>query len=179
MLSIEVVLSEKINDKNEFVIGDSFTLEMEHSLASVSKWESKFEKPFLTDVEKTPEEILEYIKFMTLTPDVPKNVYEALSPSNVQSINDHIAAKMTATWFPKHSSSNGNPEIITSEIIYYWMVSCGIPFECETWHLSRLLTLIQVCQRKNTPPKKMSKSEAIRQQRELNARRRKQYGSSG
>ena len=179
MLSIEVVLSEKINDKNEFVIRDSFTLEMEHSLASVSKWESKFEKPFLTDVEKTPEEILEYIKCMTLTPEVPEKVYGALSSSNVEKINDHIAAKMTATWFPKHSSSKGNPEIITSEIIYYWMVSCGIPFECETWHLSRLLTLIQVCQRKSTPPKKMSKSEAIRQQRELNARRREQYGSSG
>jgi len=179
VLSIVVPLTEKINDKNEFVIGDSFILEMEHSLASLSKWESKFEKPYLSDSEKTPEEVLEYIKCMTLTPDVPDSVYASLSSDNVDSITNHIAAKMTATWFPKTVPSKGNKEIVTAEVIYYWMVSCNIPFECETWHLNRLLTLIQVCQRKSMPPKKMSKSEAIRQQRELNARRREQFGSSG
>jgi hypothetical protein len=178
VLKVVVPLSEAINDKNEFVIEDSFTLEMEHSLASLSKWESNFEKPFLT-TDKTPEQIFWYVKAMTLTQDVPDDVFEKLSKENAETINNYIGAKMTATTFPEERSSKENPEIITAELIYYWMISFNVPSEYQYWHLNRLLTLIQVCSRKNAPPKKMKPIDVMRQNADLNARRRAESGSSG
>lgn len=179
MLTIVVPLSEGINDNNEFVTAESFTLQMEHSLASLSKWESKFEIPYLSS-EKTTEQVMWYVKeAMTLTPDVPDVVFSSFSKENVKAIEDYISAKMTATWFPKGKSSKQNQEIITSEIIYYWMITCGIPVEFERWHLNRLLTLIEVCFRKNAPPKKMTPQEIYQQNMELNRRRRAATGSSG
>lgn len=178
MLTIVVPGAEHFdNDAQEFFTVGDVTLELEHSLVALSKWESEFEKPFLAKAEKTDEEIFGYMKAMCLTPNVPAEVWYRLSEENVMAINSYIEAKMTATWF--NTREGRSSETITSELIYYWMVAFQIPFECETWHLNRLFTLIKVCNEKNSPPKKMSKSEIAARNRELNAQRKAQLGTSG
>jgi hypothetical protein len=163
----------------EFTSSPSITLELEHSLVSLSKWESEFEKPFLNEKEKTTEETLGYIRAMTLTSNVPPEVYLRLSKENLDSIRTYIDAKMTATWFSDSSNAPKSREVITAEIIYYWMVTFQIPFECQYWHLGRLLTLIRVCSIKNAPPKKMSRADQAAHNRSLNAQRRAKLGSRG
>lgn len=180
MLIITVKMSEGLNENTrEFVATDVFKLEMEHSLVSLSKWESKFEKSFLHTKEKTSDEILWYIKAMVLTPDVPEDVFLNLSEDNIVEIDVYLGSKMTATWFRDDPNQKPSREVVTSELIYYWMFSSGIPKECENWHLNRLMTLIQVFSQKNKPQKKMSRSEIARQHRDLNAQRRAQMGTSG
>jgi hypothetical protein len=180
VLTIAVPLSEVLNEAtHEFVVHESFQLELEHSLVSVSKWESIFKKPFLGETEKTFEETIGYVKAMTLTPNVPPEIYGKLSNENVEEIQRHIGAKMTATTFPDQGDQPRSREKITAEIIYYWMVALNIPFECQYWHLDRLLALIRVCNLKNAPQKKQSKSEMMAQRRKLNAERRARSGSSG
>ena len=165
-------------DNNEFIMFNKQVLQLEHSLVSISKWESKWHIPFLDGKDKTLEQIIDYVRCMTITQNVKPEVYNRLTEDNLKAINDYIENPMTATTF---SDINQRPsrEIITSEIIYYWMVSFNIPFECQKWHLNKLLTLIKVCNIKNSPPKKMSRQEILSRNRALNEARKKNLNTRG
>ena len=179
MLTIRVGAVEAFDDSTqEFVATGGTPIQLEHSLASLSKWESEFEKPFLSTNEKTLDELTFYIKVMTLTPDVPDELYYKLSEKNIEEINAYINKKMTATWFSA-ATPETTKEIVTAELIYYWMTAFQIPFECQYWHLNRLFTLIRVCSMKHEKPKKMSRAEVARRNRELNEQRKAQLGTRG
>lgn len=165
--------------KREFITTKEQTLQLEHSLVSLSKWESKWCKPFLTKDKKSIEETIDYIRCMTLTQNVDPYVYSALTNEHIERINEYIEAPMTATWFSEEKNNKPNREQITAELIYYWMIALNIPFECQKWHLNRLLTLIRVCNVKNQPPKKMSKKDLINRNAKLNAERRKLLNTRG
>ena len=166
-------------NKEEFINTKEQTLQLEHSLVSLSKWESKWNKPFLSKDTKTEEEELDYIKCMTITQNVDPNVYKFI-PLNVrEEIKEYINAPMTATWFSEDKNTKSSSEQITSELIYYWMIAQNIPFECEKWHLNRLITLIKICNIKSQPPKKMGKKAIMSRNATLNAARRKQLNTKG
>jgi len=183
MLRITILGKEHYDEsKNEFVTLGDEVLELEHSLVSLSKWESEFEIPFLSEEhKKTPEQTMSYIRYMTLGEERPDELYDRMSAENVAEISAYIDRKMTATWFTENPKARGprSTEIVTAELIYYWMVALQIPFECQHWHLKKLLTLIQVCSLKNQPAKKMSKRDAMSQQRSLNAARKARMGTNG
>lgn len=180
MLQITIPGTELWDEKLEqFVYTKDETLQLEHSLISLSKWESKWCKVFLSKEEKTTEETIDYIKCMTITPRVDPSVYDRLTQDNIKQIQEYIAAPMTATYFSKEAGGKVNREQVTSELIYYWMIAMQIPFECEKWHLNRLLTLIRVCNIKNQPPKKMSKKDIMSRNAALNAARKKQLNTTG
>lgn len=180
MLTIHVVLSDGFDEStSEFVPVEAFSLELEHSLASLSKWESIHEEPFLPKEVMSQEESLSYIKCMTLTPNVPEEVFQKLSDDDYMVINAYTNRKMTATWFAPERKNTTNSEVITAELIYYWMFSFGIPLEAENWHLNKLLTLIKVFGKKNEPEKKMSKADLAARNRALNEQRRRELGTKG
>lgn len=165
--------------KQEFFYLKDQTLQLEHSLVSLSKWESKWCKSFFLKEEKTREETIDYIKCMTITQNVKPEVYLNLTEPIIQQVTDYINAPMTATVFSDNTVNGRSREKVTSELIYYWMIALNIPFECQKWHLNRLITLIKVCNIKNTPPKKMSKGEIMRRNSELNAARKKRLHTKG
>lgn len=168
--------------KQEFVyttMQKAQPLHLEHSLISLSKWESKWCKSFLSKEEKTEEEIIDYIRFMTLDKNIDPSVYNRITEGNLKDVLNYIDAPMTATTFSAHENKTGNKRRITSELIYYWMVTLGIPFECERWHLNRLITLIRVCEIENAPSKKVNRNEAIARNAAMNAKRRKNWNSRG
>jgi hypothetical protein len=180
MLQITIPKVELWDDeKQEFVYLKGMTLQLEHSLVSLSKWESKYCKPFLSGDNKTDAETIDYIKFMTLTQNVDPNIYDRLTPEDMAKISEYINAPMTATTFSDEDKKKHNREIVTAELIYYWMIALTIPFECQKWHLNRLLTLIRVCNIKNAPPKKMSKRELMSRNAQLNAARRQKLNTKG
>ena len=175
MLEIYVPISQEEWDEiNEvFIPPKTVKLQLEHSLISLQKWESKWHKPFFSKAEKSSEETIDYIKCMTLTQNVNPEIYDLLSESNVDDIQKYIGDPMTATTFSDKNSGKGSREIVTAELVYYWMLSLNIPFECRKWHINQLLTLIRVCNVKNEPPKKRSKADLINHHRAVNAARRK------
>lgn len=179
MLQITLPVELWDEGKQEFVYLPGQTLELEHSLVALSKWESKMGKPFLSKDAKTYEESLEYLKCMMLTPGVTEDVYEHLMSHRLREIDDYINSSMTATILPPNRGRKGRPEIITAEVIYYWMIAMQIPAEYEHWHLNKLITLIGVCNVKNSPTKKRSSDEILRDQMALNAERCKKLNSKG
>jgi hypothetical protein len=175
-----VIPSDELYDeiKEEFIAFKEQVLQLEHSLISLSKWESKWHKPFLSKETKSFEESMDYIRCMTLTQNVDPTIYSFISKDIMTQVTEYIESPMTATTFSKSNGAR-NREIITAEIIYYWMLAFNIPFECQKWHLDRLLTLINVCNIKNQPPKKMSKRELMSRNSSLNAARRQVHNSRG
>ena len=180
MLQITIPAAEYYNDQlGVFVETKEQVLQLEHSLLSISKWEATWCKPFLGQGQKTVEECADYVRCMTLTQNVSPLTYASLTQGILDQVNRYIEAPMTATWFNERPGGPKSKEIITSEIIYYWMVALNIPFECQKWHLNRLLALVRVCNIKNAPQKKMGKKELMRRNRALNEARRQRMGSNG
>lgn len=181
----------------EFTSTKAVTLRLEYSLVSLSKWESKWHIPFFDDsMEKTPEQMQDFVRCMTVTQGVDPTVYARLTVENLNAIYRYMEDPMTATWFagegrPGEKNQNGTEKrrarrrppgtgkVLTSEVLYSRMFQAGVPIECERWHLNRLMTLIRVCQEEQAPPRKMSRKDALRQRRELNAARMKKYGARG
>ena len=169
-----------IERTGEFVYTKEQTLCLEHSLVSISKWESKWHKPFIYTFGNNPtvEEVRDYVKCMTLTQNVDPNVYLSLSSENLKDVFEYINNPMTATTF-KEDKGKKSRELVTSELVYYWMTQANIPFECQKWHLNRLLTLIRVCNVKSQPPKKRTKREIAQEYRIENERRKKEWNVTG
>ena len=179
MLQITIPAFEYFNDETQsFHQVKDTVLRMEHSLISISKWESRWNKPFISS-KKNVEETIDYARCMTITQNVDPAVYFALTDEHVKTINEYIDLPMTATTFTDEQNKKFNREIITAEIIYYWMIALQIPSEYRTWHLNQLITLIRVCNIKNSPPKKMSAKERASHNRALNAARRQALNSKG
>lgn len=179
MLSITIPPIELWDEINEeFITVKEQNLQLEHSLVSLSKWESKWHKPFFSKNEKTIEETIDYVRCMTLTQNVKPVVYNCLTNKNRNDVDKYIHDKMTATCFSDDKQTKNN-EQVTAEIIYYWMITLNIPFECQKWHLNKLLTLIRVCNIKNQPEKKLSKKDIMNRNSSLNAARKKQYNTRG
>lgn len=158
--------------REEFIYTKERTLQLEHSLVSLSKWESKWKKPFFTDKPKTSEEIVDYIRCMTITQNVDPKVYWFIDQKILNTVEAYIDDPMTATTFSKEENESHNKEVITAEIIYHWMIAYQIPMECQKWHLNRLITLVRVCGIKNAPPKQRSQKELIQHHRAVNKARR-------
>lgn len=180
MLTLQVSIEEGFdNATGKFVQLEQFELTLEHSLASLSKWEEQYEVPFLSDDDKTSEQTIRYIQLMTITENVPDSVWPKLSKENFESINGYINSKMTATWFNDPKKVGPSHEVITAELIYYWMTALQIPWEAQYWHFNKLMTLIKVFNHKNQPPKKLGRRELAQRHRDINAQRRAQQGTTG
>lgn len=180
MLKVVLPPNEFWDSETEtFITVESVEIELEHSLISLSKWESKFQKPFLSVEKKTPAEILEYYYCMFITPNLEKTVLNQMTQEIHDKISDYIESKESATTFGEMPKTSVKGETITSELIYYWMVAFNIPFEAENWHLNRLFSLVRICNIKNSKPKKMSKREAAEERQRLNAERRAKYNTKG
>lgn len=181
MLQLTITPPEQWDSKNRvFVYPKGTVITLEHSLVSISKWESRWCKPFISREPKTHEESIDYIRCMTITQNVDPNIYKYVSAENLEEVERYIEAPMTATWFAEDKNPGPkNREQITSELIYYWMIALEIPSEYQKWHLNRLLTLIRICNIKNQPPKKMSQRELMNRNRALNAARKKQFNTRG
>jgi len=183
MLIINIPANNDLwDERNEIFITtkEVKAVTLEHSLVSLSKWESKWHKPFFTKGEKTNIESLDYIRCMTITPsDIDPLCYLGIPSHTIDTIHKYIEDSMTATTFSKDEHKVTNREIVTAEIIYYYMITLNIPFECQKWHLNRLLTLINVCNLKNQKPKALSQSETIARNRALNAERKARLNTKG
>lgn len=179
MLTINVPEAEYFDESSgEFMHTPAVEIQLEHSLVSLSKWESKWETPFLGKDSKTTEQTYDYIKAMCLSPEVPDETIERLPSDAINQVSEYIEAKMTATWFNDRKTAPSR-EVITAEVIYYWMISMNIPMECQHWHLNRLLTLIKVCGQKNSPQKKMGRNEILARNRALNEQRKANLNTTG
>lgn len=180
MLTIIIEGQEVFDEANEtFSTVNDVVVELEHSLLALSKWESKYQKPFLGKTEKTGEEIFGYIQMMVTTPNLDSTVLYRMSQTNIEEIQVYIDSISSATTFREMTGRRGPSEVITSELIYFWLVSFRIPFEVETWHLNRLFALVRICNVKNSPPKKMSRTELAMRNQALNEQRKRELGTTG
>lgn len=183
MLTVTIPANEVFNSEtNEFIKVKETTLQLEHSLISLKKWEQKWHKPFLMKKDKTIEETIDYIRCMTINPGVDQEIYNYIPGRIIKQITEYIEDPMTATWFSdtgKIGAQKKQEEVVTAEIIYYWMISLNIPVEFQKWHLNTLLTLIRVISVKNTPKEKMDKATWAKQRAALNASRKAKLHTNG
>jgi hypothetical protein len=180
MLTLFIEPIELFNEETQtFQTLDGFELELEHSLVSLSKWESITKVPFLSKTDKTPEDIRLYIEAMIISPIYPPNAVGRMTQSNIDQVNAYLESSESATTFGTMPEVKGRGETITSELIYYWMVAFNIPFECERWHLNRLFSLIRICNIKNTKPKKMTARQLAERNARLNEERKQKYQTRG
>lgn len=179
MLEINVVLADYFNEATNEFEDESFTIHLEHSLVSMSKWESKFEKVFLSKTDKTSEEVLEYIKMMIITEDYPDDVIELLTEPQMLEIKNYISRKNSATFFREDKLDKQSGEQVTTELIYYWMFSYQIPIETESWNFNRLFNLIRIFSIKNSKQTKRSSRQIADERRALNEQRKAKYNTNG
>lgn len=180
MLKLQIEGAEYWDEeREEFVSSPGGTLLLEHSLRSIAEWESKWKKPYLEQRDMTPEELIDYIRCMTVGPEKDMLLYQSLTFDQLVQIKDYINDPMTATTFRKDENAPRNRSITTAEILYYEMSELNIPYSCDRWHLNRLMTLIRVCAIKRAPRKKGGKKNAAQNRKNLNRQRREQYGTSG
>lgn len=181
MLQVTIPAYEWFDEStNTFGHTNDTTLQLEHSLVSIHRWEQKWCKPFLGKDPKTFEECIDYVRCMTLNQNIDPLVYRGITPDVMEKINSYIEAPMTATWFSeKDNHGPVHHETITSEVIYYWMISLNIPWECRKWHLNTLLTLVRVCNVKNAPKRRQSRREMMEQRSAMNKARRARLGTKG
>lgn len=180
MLHITIPARELWDERSQrFVQTKEYNLQLEHSLVSISKWESKWKKAFFSKKDKTSEEMIDYIKCMTITQNVKPETYNYLTEDNLTQIKEYIEDPMTAVYFNDSKEKGGHKETVTSDLIYYWMTALNIPLECQKWHLNRLITLIRVSSLKNTPPKKMSRKELMSRNRSINEANKKRFNTRG
>lgn len=179
---LRIVVGDETFDEetNTFDLSNEIVLDLEHSLVSLSKWESKYQKPFLAPGLKTTEELFGYMEAMVVTPNIDPDVLYRFTQKDLESVQEYIDSSQSATTFGvMPEQRRGQGEIITSELIYYWMVAFNINFECQHWHLNRLFSLIRVCNIKNAKPKRMTRNEVAMRNREINEQRRKQLNTTG
>lgn len=184
MLKIDVPGEEFYDEENErFIELKPTTLLLENSLIAISKWESKYHVPFLENDEKTKEQWAYYVQCMTINSNVDPLIYKFIQDDQMEEIMDYIKDPMTATWFSDDSKSNKKKvkkEIVTSELIYYWMIALNIPSEYEKWHIQRLITLVRICNIKNSSDsKKLSKRETLQDYDALNEARKAKFNTKG
>lgn len=180
MLSIKIQGTEQWDSlREEFVYTRPTVLSLEHSLVSVSKWEARWGRSFFAEPPATRTERLDYVRCMTTTQNVPPEVYTSMTARELSAIENYIAAPMTATKITEPKQSRGRGPTITSELVYYWMIEFGIPFECQKWHLNRLMILIRICEVKSRPAKKKSMNDIMRDNTALNKKRRAMLNSKG
>lgn len=180
MLSLTIPSIQLWDEKdNVFRTSPEYKIQLEHSLVSLSKWESKWKKPFLTTSDKTTEETIDYIRCMTITQNVDPMLYSFIRKKELDAVSAYIDDPMTATTFSQSKKKASNKEVFTAEVIYYWLVTFQINWDAQKWHLNRLITLINVCSIKNQPKNKMGRKEAAQSQREMNAARKAKLNTSG
>lgn len=153
-------------------------LVLEHSLLSLSKWESKHKKPFLETKAKTGEEMIDYFQSMIVSPPNKEDLIFRLSPEQMDQITDYINDSMTAAKVP-NLPKKGSPDTLTSDLIYSWLVALKINWESQHWHLNRLMMLIQILNAQQEAQKPQSKAEVLRDWRKQNAELKEKYGTSG
>lgn len=184
MLPIHVEARELWDEENQqFINTEPFDLLLEHSLFSISKWEAKYHKPYITS-DKTAEEALDYLSMMVIGKQPDPIVFRLLTEDQIKKINKYINDPMTATVFSEEEEKEANGQqkrnkFVTSEEIYYWMTAQNIPFECQYWHLNRLITLVKICAIENKPKdkkkKRMTSSDLAARRAKMEAARKK-YG---
>lgn len=181
MLAITIGDESFDNETQRFVTLNPVTLKFEHSLVSVSKWESKYKRPFLSPDPLTAEETLDYVRMMLITEDVPTAVFNRMRREHFDAVQKYIESEESATTFAELPDRKGPGEVVTAELIYYWMVAFTIPFECQYWHLKRLFALIRICNVKQDgkKQKKMSQHEIAQRYQAINAQRKAELGTSG
>ena len=181
MLTITIPSAEFFDEKNNlFIYSKEQNLRLEHSLVSISKWEANWHKPFLSEENRTNEEMLDYIRCMTITQNVDPKAYQCIPKSEIERVNAYINDPRSATVFYDKKQKPHRKERITSEKIYFWMVRAGVPFDpCQTWHLNRLLNLLHYCNTSNQPMKKRSPAEIAKEYEQINAAQRKLFNSKG